>query len=338
MQFDVSSVTLAACCSFCLHSLACMHAALRPQAGTRIHAVMQFLVCTSCTMQQCANDGYGIDLIWSEPILVKDPSGECWHVSTLRRPAWHLLLLCWPWMLLSVGNVEFHSRVERFETPPQSPAFFTPRSQVLSNLTRSMQQKLQSADTPSSVRASRIRQVGLRPPASACDSRSVLTCQYDFVCRVCAGAAGGATSAALAVDRRERLDEEEPVGRLPGWGKSVKMGNWAVEWFLVLFRFYSFALPLGQGWVLLSPKMQFLVTLGTAFGLIGSLVKKGSLVVLRDPPVFTKRWTRCSHPCNKWLLATGLCSGRLCVPGMWVCFQGFGLSGYTQLAFLKAWG
>ncbi|XP_072573933.1 anillin, actin binding protein 2 isoform X2 [Paramormyrops kingsleyae] len=60
--------------------------------------------------------------------------------------------------LHSIGNVEFHSRVERFETPPQSPAFFTPRSQVPSNLTRSMQQKLQSANTPSSVRASRIRQ------------------------------------------------------------------------------------------------------------------------------------------------------------------------------------
>ncbi|XP_048887520.1 anillin isoform X3 [Brienomyrus brachyistius] len=61
--------------------------------------------------------------------------------------------------LHSIGNVEFRSRVERFELPPpQSPAISTPRSQALSNLARSVQQKLQSADTPSSVRASRIRQ------------------------------------------------------------------------------------------------------------------------------------------------------------------------------------
>ncbi|KAI1904553.1 hypothetical protein AGOR_G00006820 [Albula goreensis] len=59
-----------------------------------------------------------------------------------------------------IGDSEFRSRVERFELgPPQdSSSLSTPQPCVLSGFTRTIQQKLQEAETPSTSRVQRIRQ------------------------------------------------------------------------------------------------------------------------------------------------------------------------------------
>ncbi|KAG7468483.1 hypothetical protein MATL_G00143220 [Megalops atlanticus] len=58
-----------------------------------------------------------------------------------------------------IGDAEFRSRLERFELrpPEDSPSLSTPRPRVLSSFARTIQQKLQSAETPSTSRAERIR-------------------------------------------------------------------------------------------------------------------------------------------------------------------------------------
>ncbi|XP_036400121.1 anillin [Megalops cyprinoides] len=58
-----------------------------------------------------------------------------------------------------IGDAEFRSRVERFELrpPEDGPSLSTPRPRVLSSFARTIQQKLQSAETPSTSRAERIR-------------------------------------------------------------------------------------------------------------------------------------------------------------------------------------
>ncbi|KAJ8417477.1 hypothetical protein AAFF_G00287040 [Aldrovandia affinis] len=59
-----------------------------------------------------------------------------------------------------IGDTEFRSRMERFEmgSPQDGPSLSTPRPRVLSGFARTIQQKLQRAETPSTSRAQLIRQ------------------------------------------------------------------------------------------------------------------------------------------------------------------------------------